>query len=796
MDGLSKSRIEANLRRWAEHGVDHKNPDHVQAYLLARQQCARPRPEHVLAIIRSKQTALQSTASLSSEFWLFSKFGVVGEPAWFGEWGVTEQHLRDNFKVPADCDLDGFWIVDAGCPRHLLGKGTKRISFEEAIQTTMGGIPDAASAASAPASAALAPVAALAAEARSLAPASAAPPAPVSAASAPASAAEAPAQPPSKKQRVLKMMQSDDMHHAEDLEATSLEELISKIKKAAKSKQLHAPCLSSATTVHFWATQVVGALKASTRTAAQAPESASPKAADPTAAKAPEPTAALAPETTAAQAPVVHVAQPSLAKSSLMLQHFPPFLLKVLYNSKGFEHLKDFVTIFRDLVTLGCVAPCNLDALEAFAKADPLEHDVNVASFAPEDLTARMRFFSSVLFQDFQEKRTHGLLKAAQCTTDGVRRQALLDRLLSAVQSQESDEQGTMHKHALWAQSAFGQGVPDEAKVKFVLGDARTAAEAKERLDFALSFSPASADTVNWRVMQFLAEPEDVPAELDWGVLEKLLKLLACPAVRKGVRNPAVGAFLDFVADTAKLPEDVQQAVRPVVAKCSLQATHWEAVPDRVEAATWEESVVLLVAKALGKVWPFQAPPWVQDLRQRAATLRTQRKEAAATAPDEDQTAASAPEGTAASAPEGTVASVPTAALAPGFVVGDIVKMKDTVGKAFWGQEAQVLKVTGKQVQVKVLTAGATADKIKKFSPDQLLLIHGSVLRKSMPTGRQVAAVNAPASAALAPASAALAQASDAGPSAEDLAAAAAEKDAAEAKRLAASLMEDSDDDA
>ena len=55
MDGVSKTRIEANLRRWATSGIDHKNPDHVAAYLLVRQQHERPRPEHVLAAIKSQK---------------------------------------------------------------------------------------------------------------------------------------------------------------------------------------------------------------------------------------------------------------------------------------------------------------------------------------------------------------------------------------------------------------------------------------------------------------------------------------------------------------------------------------------------------------------------------------------------------------------------------------------------------------------------------------------------------------------------------------------------------------------
>ena len=55
--GLSKSRVEANMRRWQGKGVDPHNPDHVSAYLLARQTSERPKLQHVLNIINGKTTA-------------------------------------------------------------------------------------------------------------------------------------------------------------------------------------------------------------------------------------------------------------------------------------------------------------------------------------------------------------------------------------------------------------------------------------------------------------------------------------------------------------------------------------------------------------------------------------------------------------------------------------------------------------------------------------------------------------------------------------------------------------------
>ena len=57
------ARIAANMRRMK--GVDDKNPAHVQAYLVARQQTARPRAETVLAIAKSTETKFKATARMT-----------------------------------------------------------------------------------------------------------------------------------------------------------------------------------------------------------------------------------------------------------------------------------------------------------------------------------------------------------------------------------------------------------------------------------------------------------------------------------------------------------------------------------------------------------------------------------------------------------------------------------------------------------------------------------------------------------------------------------------------------------
>ena len=60
------SRIAANMRRMKDKGVDEKNPAHVQAYLVARQQTARPRPETILRIAKSAETKFKTQARMTS----------------------------------------------------------------------------------------------------------------------------------------------------------------------------------------------------------------------------------------------------------------------------------------------------------------------------------------------------------------------------------------------------------------------------------------------------------------------------------------------------------------------------------------------------------------------------------------------------------------------------------------------------------------------------------------------------------------------------------------------------------
>ena len=81
---MENQQISANLRRLGG-GLDHKNPAHVRAYLLARQTSARPRADAVWAILNSQTDTMQQETKLQTDFFLVPKSGCVGKPTWLAQ---------------------------------------------------------------------------------------------------------------------------------------------------------------------------------------------------------------------------------------------------------------------------------------------------------------------------------------------------------------------------------------------------------------------------------------------------------------------------------------------------------------------------------------------------------------------------------------------------------------------------------------------------------------------------------------------------------------------------------------
>ena len=132
MESLSKKRIHANMRRMADQGVDWRNPAHVSAYLLARQQSDRPKPEQILAIAQQSQIKMEDGTRLSSEFYLVPRTNFSDKcPAWLQDFLVTEDDLRERHKVPEQTDLSTVLIVDGSCELKRLGKRVRKLSFEQ-----------------------------------------------------------------------------------------------------------------------------------------------------------------------------------------------------------------------------------------------------------------------------------------------------------------------------------------------------------------------------------------------------------------------------------------------------------------------------------------------------------------------------------------------------------------------------------------------------------------------------------------------------------------------------------------
>jgi hypothetical protein len=272
---LTPSQVSKALRRWGEHGVDHRNPDHIAAYLLLRTTNDRPRPEQLLQILATKVNQVAKAASMTCTFLLVPKrnFGVAGLPSDLEQFVVPEKELRQDFEVPTDTDLSAVFVLDGGAPTAKLGRGVRKLTFSDTLSRSL-----TASAASS-SSAAPAPAPAAAEPMPKLAETEAAPDpepedSPVKVASAPAeptarAAAQAPVAsddpgsstaPDSKRRRLLKTMGSDEAT-AEEKEISSWEHLIAKVRSAARAGQLYNPDPSCSSTVHFWASQVVAALK-------------------------------------------------------------------------------------------------------------------------------------------------------------------------------------------------------------------------------------------------------------------------------------------------------------------------------------------------------------------------------------------------------------------------------------------------------------------------------------------------------------------------------------------------------
>ena len=630
------------MRRWQDPRINHKNPDHVSAYLLCKQTTERPRVEQALAVLASQKMHHETSAKMSQDFFVIMKQPV--EPEWLKDWSVNEEALRASCRVPEDCDLGGFWIVDGSCPRQLLGLGAKRLTFEDKLSRCM--VADTgykASASGAPVqAAAVAPAARTAARV-------ATPPETIpgpedlpanavgfltaeatgSGQTQPATpATAAPFLPPTKKQRVLKLLHSEEQASAEDREAMSVEDLLGRIKRAAKMNLMCTPRSAGSSSVYFWASQVVAALRSGggravvdatgRASAAGAPVEQAAQAAVAAALALPgdEVHGTLAGPESAAPAPG---SLDTCSKQYCMLkEHFAGFLLKTLYGCPCWNQLKPFVGIFKDLASLGCAVPCDLDDLETFATAAAADTKLCPQKFASSDLTARVRFFGSALYRDFLKHRARALLAAAKAAGNADQRKNFLQLFIESATSLEGDTNGEWAKQASWSASLFLDEVTDASKVDFVLGaEASTAAAAPasaarapagnatlERLVFVTSFTTLPTDSIHWQTVAACASLGDGVGEsttITWSTVRDVAKLILAPSIGgssgaafKGVRCPGMAGLLTFMTEASGLPTALQTDVFPVVAKTKLQASAWTDVPEACVSVIFVHAILVL----------------------------------------------------------------------------------------------------------------------------------------------------------------------------------------------------------
>lgn len=66
-------------------------------------------------------------------------------------------------------------------------------------------------------------------------------------------------------------------------------------------------------------------------------------------------------------------------KMLVVKDHFPGYLLRVLYSNKAYSCLRHFVDLFEELVVCGCKAPCDLPSFRKFAEADLLGAEISLS---------------------------------------------------------------------------------------------------------------------------------------------------------------------------------------------------------------------------------------------------------------------------------------------------------------------------------------------------------------------------------------------------------------------------------
>ena len=86
--------------------MDYRNPDHVKAFVLAKQTNPRATAEDVLEILRRQETRFESTTTVKSDFWVVCKHTAPNPlPLQALKNIVSAEDLLSKYKIHEDMDL-------------------------------------------------------------------------------------------------------------------------------------------------------------------------------------------------------------------------------------------------------------------------------------------------------------------------------------------------------------------------------------------------------------------------------------------------------------------------------------------------------------------------------------------------------------------------------------------------------------------------------------------------------------------------------------------------------------------
>ena len=531
---LVESDAKRALRRCAKESngeVDVNNPRHMDAYLALRAQTKRPRVDQVVAMIRRHETELSKGARAVDEFTLVPRANFPTIPKWLAPYIRLEKDLRECFEVPeGQIDFEEFYVVDPGMPRQRLGLRTRRVELYQTLQHITRW--SANETAEGPCSNSSQPPLALEDQRLPRAPAMDPPP-----------AKDAEEQDrDAKRRRLLKQLNSESMS---DEEATTLQTLVAKIRKARSEGRYWSQNNANANTVHFWAEQVVGSLPA----IGQDPE------------------------------------------AMLIRDSFPAFLVNVIVDAPCYPYLQHFVNILEALEAMQCKMPVTTHALRAMSK---LELKANAAlDLSTLPLKSTIKFYDSALFKSFQEARVKALLTAGSGARSLKDRLENLAAMTGAVDGLENADLANEVSRAV---ALFGSGLAAGEQLSLALDDVAYVRTAQR-------FVVIEDDGVKWSAVSIFTDVAASFANIKYDDFLVNADLVLTGKLRKKCTNPIVNSVLDlwhgFASFSARPWHD---ALRQTAASVRLNPMTWESPP--VDLADVNAKEASELQKLLSKLVP------------------------------------------------------------------------------------------------------------------------------------------------------------------------------------------------